>query len=160
MLKTGLIAVGFALAACGGSSGPATHFSATLSGAKEYPTQVTTSGTGTATYTTDGGSVDYTITFSGLSANATAGHIHVGSATEAGGVVVPFTLTGQQKATSATVTGNFAAADVKAGSTASTTIAVGDINSLLTAMRAGNTYTNIHTGNNPNGEIRGNNSPQ
>jgi hypothetical protein len=116
------------------------------------------SATGSATYTTDGGTVDYTVTWSGLSANASAGHIHVGSSTEAGPVVLPFTL---PKATSGTITGSFSAADVKAGTSPSgVTVNVNDMASMLAAMRAGNTYTNIHTVNNPNGEIRGQNKPQ
>lgn len=156
MLKIGFVAAALTLAACG-SSGP--DFTATLNSANETPASPhpNASATGTATYTISGTTVNYTLTFSGLSGNASAGHIHVGSATEAGGVVVPFTL---PAATSGTVTGSFAAADVKAGSTPSATITAGDLNSLLTAMRAGNTYTNIHTASNPAGEIRGQNTPK
>ena len=36
----------------------------------------------------------------------------------------------------------------------------GDYNGLLQLMRAGETYTNIHTTTNPGGEIRGQNQPQ
>jgi len=161
MPKSMLVAAALALAACGGSSGPATRFSATLSSANETPASPhpNASATGSATYTVNGSTVNFTVTFSGLSGNATAAHIHVGSASEAGGVVVgPFT--GVPAATSGTFTGSFTAADVKAGSTASTTITAGDLNSMLTAMRAGNTYTNIHTASNPAGEIRGQNAPQ
>jgi hypothetical protein len=158
MLKISFIAAAFALAACGGSSGPATHFTATLSSAGEVPASPhpNTAAAATATYTVNGTTVNFTITFSGLSGNATASHIHVGSATEGGGVVVgPFA--GLPTGTSGTFTGSFTATDVKAGTTASTTIAVGSLDSLLTAMRAGNTYTNIHTASNPAGELRGQN---
>src|SRR5919201_4060970 len=102
MSKTVLLAVALGLAACGGSSGPATHFNASMNSANEVPALTTQvpAATGTATYTTDGGSVDYTVTWSGLSANASAGHIHVGSATESGGVVVPLTIPASAQAPS------------------------------------------------------------
>ncbi len=165
MLKRSIVAAAFALAACGGSSGPATHFGATLSSANETPTPPApnAAGAGTATYTVgaDGGTIDYTVTWSGLSANASAGHIHVGAPTEAGPVVVPFTLT---KTTADTITGTINATNIKCTpdpcSTASATVHAGNMDELLAAMRAGNTYTNIHTSNNPAGEIRGQNKPQ
>ena len=161
-MKTALIAAACALAACGGSSGPATNFTATLSSANEVPAtqNPTTGATGNATYTVlDGGTaVSYTVTFSGMSSKPSAGHIHVGTSSEAGGVVVPFTIPAGA-GTSGTITGTFTAADVAAGTTPSQTIVAGDINSMLSAMRAGATYANIHTSSNPNGEIRGQNQP-
>jgi hypothetical protein len=105
----------------------------------------------------NGTTVNYTVTFSGLSGNATMGHIHVGSPTEAGGVVVPFIVPAQ---TSGNFSGSFTAADITGRSTPSTTINTGDLDSMLAAMRAGNTYTNIHTASNPAGEIRGQNVAQ
>jgi hypothetical protein len=159
MLRTGLIAAACALAACG-SSGPANSFSATLSNGSEVPPSPVpnVAATGNASYTVvDGGTaVNYTVTFSGLSGNATMGHIHVGTSTESGGVVVPFS---PPRATSGTFSGTFTAADVRAGSTASQSITAGDMNSMLAAMRASATYTNIHTTSNPAGEIRGQNQP-
>ena len=157
MLKRGFVAAAFALAACGGSS-PATHFTATLSSANETPTppHPNASATGTATYDVSGTTVNYTVTFSGLSGNASAGHIHVGTSTEAGGVVVPFTV---PAGTQGTFNGSFTAADVKAGTTPNQTIVAGSLDSMLSAMRAGATYTNIHTASNPAGEIRGQNQP-
>jgi len=159
MLRTGLFAAACALAACGGSSSPATHFTATLSSANEVPASPhpNATATGTATYTVNGNQVDYTVTFSGLSGPASAGHIHVGISSEAGGVVVPFT---PPPGVSGTFSGSFTATDVKAGSTPNQTIVAGDFNSMLSAMRAGATYTNIHTASNPSGEIRGQNTPQ
>jgi hypothetical protein len=160
-MKTAFISAAFALAACGGSSGPATHFTATLNNANEVPPapNPNPSGTGSATYdVVDGGTaVNYTVTFSGLLANATMGHIHVGTSTESGGVVVPFTVPAN---TSGTFSGTFTASDVRAGTTPSQTITAGDMASMLAAMRAGATYTNIHTSRNTAGEIRGQNRPQ
>jgi CHRD domain-containing protein len=161
-MKTALIAAAFALAACGGSSGPATNFTATLSSANEVPpTQnPTTAATGNATYTVlDGGTaVSYTVTFSGMSSKPSAGHIHVGTSSEAGGVVVPFAIPADA-GTSGTITGSFTGASVVGRSTPSQTIVTGDMNSMLSAMRASATYTNLHTTLHPDGEIRGQNQP-
>jgi len=157
MIRIGTVALALGLAACG-SSNPATHFRATLNAANE-PGGVTSSGTGAAEYTVDGGTVSYTVTFTGLTANANAGHIHVGPAGVNGGVTVPFTV---PRAPAGTFSGTFTAANVAAASTSDGGIGVdaGDYNGLLQLMRAGETYTNIHTSNNPNGEIRGQNQPQ
>src|SRR5205823_12729299 len=112
MIKIGTVALALGLAACG-SSNPATHFKATMNAANE-PGTVTSSGTGAAEYTVDGGTVSYTVTFTGLTANANAGHIHVGPAGVNGGVTVPFTV---PSATSGTVSGSFTAAHVAAART-------------------------------------------
>jgi hypothetical protein len=140
-------------AACGGSSGPATNFSATLSGANEVPA-ITSTATGTATFTLSGTTVNYTVTYSGLSGPPTASHMHVGAAGAAGGVVVPFS--GLPTTASGTFTGSFTQADIKP----QTTPVINTLDDLLVQLRAGNTYTNIHTTANPGGEIRGQNQPK
>src|SRR5207302_7491123 len=114
MIRIGTVALALGLAACG-SSNPATHFKATMNAANE-PGGVTSNGTGTADYTVDGGTVSYTVTFTGLTApaNANAGHIHVGPAGVNGGVTVPFTVPKDQ---SGTFTGTFTYANVAAAST-------------------------------------------
>ena len=159
MIRIGTVALALGLAACG-SSNPATHFRATMNAANE-PGGVTSNGTGTADYTVDGGTVSYTVTFSGLSANANQAHIHVGPAGVNGGVTVPFTSQ-VPHSNSGTFSGTFTAANVQAASTPDGGIGVdaGDYNGLLQLMRAGETYTNIHTTANQGGEIRGQNQPQ
>src|SRR6185437_16276517 len=78
----------------------------------------------------------YEITFSGLSAPATGAHIHApATATNSAGVVVPFSA---PPATHGTISG-----------TASLTP------DLVADIINGNAYVNIHTTNNPAGEIRG-----
>jgi len=165
MLRNGIVAVALALAACGGgSSAPATHFNSSLNAANE-PGGVTSPATGSATYTVigsvgytnTGATVSYTVTFSGLTAPATAGHIHVGPAGVNGQVTVPFSPPAQ---TSGTFSGTFSATDIKVATGGSVSVAAGSMDDLLAAMRAGNTYTNIHTSNFPNGEIRGQNQAQ
>ena len=159
MIRIGTVALALGLAACG-SSNPATHFRATMNAANE-PGGVTSPGTGTADYTVDGGTVSFTVTFTGLTANANNAHIHVGPAGVNGGVTVPFTSQVPHN-TSGTFSGTFTAADVGAASTPDGGVGVdaGDYNGLLQLMRAGETYTNIHTTANQGGEIRGQNQPQ
>jgi hypothetical protein len=166
MIRTGLIAAAFALAACGGggTSAPATHFTASLNAANEGG-GVTSGGTGTATYTVignvgytnSGAVINYTISFSGLTAAANNGHIHVGAAGVSGGVTVPFTNV--PALTSGTFGGSITASNVQPATGGGVSVAGGSLDDLLAAMRAGNTYTNIHTSTYPNGEIRGQNQP-
>jgi hypothetical protein len=137
-------------AACGGSSSssPSNNFAATMNGSSEVPA-TTSPATGSATFTVSGTTVTYTVTFTGLTGNPTASHIHVGSTTVAGPVVVPFK--GLPGATAGTFTGTFTQADIVVGASPSVTT----LDDLLTQMRAGNTYANVHSTANPGGEIRG-----
>ena len=126
-------------------------FAATLNGAGERPA-VTTPATGNATFvsSTSGAitTITYTVTVSGnLSGPVTAAHIHSGGANDpsgASGIIVPLTVT------STGTTGVLVA-----GAFTTTGNATTNIQQLLTAMLAGNTYINLHTAAHPNGEIRG-----
>jgi hypothetical protein len=125
-------------------------FEATLTGAKERPNPVTTEATGEATFTVDGQTVDFTISVEDLQ-NATAAHIHgPADANTATGVLV--TLFAGNPPVSVDdgtlVTGTFPSAQF--------TIKDGvSVDSVLTLMRNGLAYVNVHTSANPPGEIRG-----
>jgi CHRD domain len=144
---------------CGGSSSssPSNNFSAAMNNANEKPAPpVASTATGTATFSVSDTTVTYTVNFTGLTGNPTVSHIHVGDPTASpGAVVVPFKVT-LPAATSGTFTGTFTEADIV--TTASPLIT--NLNDLLTQMRAGNTYANVHTAANPGGEIRGQIQPQ
>jgi hypothetical protein len=129
-----LFAAVLALSACGG----ATH-TATLNGSSEVPA-VTTTASGTFEGTLDGTNLDVEGTYMGLSAAATAAHIHGPAAAGANGPVV-CTLTLTESATAGTGT-------YKGDCTGTSAPAVADLN-------AGMFYVNIHTAANPGGEIRG-----
>lgn len=124
---------------------PATEFEATLTGAAERPNPVSPSGSGTATFTLNdaGTAVSYSITVQNMTSAISAAHIHLGDASVSGGVVVALTT----PTNGGTVT----------GSVSSTTgLGLGvSFGSLLELMRNGDVYVNVHTANNPGGEIRG-----
>jgi Cu/Zn superoxide dismutase len=147
---TAALALVVALAANGQSS--KAKFGAALKGSSETP-PVDAKGTGTATFTVSGTSVDYKITASGLSGDATAAHIHLGPTTAAGPVVVPFPAKAFNNSGkgSVTISGSFTSADIKP----QTDPSIKNLDDLLAQMRAGNTYVNIHTAAHPPGEIRG-----
>ena len=154
-LREFVFAAALARMACGGSSSNATKFTATLNGASETPS-VATGATGTATFTVSGTTVNYSVTASGLSGSATASHIHVGPTTAAGPVVLPFNNINNGPGGSVTISGTFTSTDVVPQANPP----INNLDDLLAQMRAGNTYTNIHTAAHPGGEIRGQNSQQ
>jgi hypothetical protein len=138
---------------------PESDFSTTLSGAEEVPA-VTTPATGTATLEVDGDEIDYSIDVTDLE-NASVAHIHIAPVGQNGPVRLNLCGTGAPQPPCTSGTGVLAA-----GSNGTT---VGDpaisFDSLVSAIRAGNAYVNVHTsapgcttgqpGCNPGGEIRG-----
>jgi len=128
-----------------------TAFTAALNGANERPNPVTTAGTGFSTVTVNGGTGTYVVTFTGLSGPPAGAHIHgPGNANVAVGVLVNFPTAGTTS-TTGVLTGTFTAADIRS--------AAGQppisMDSLITLMRTGNAYVNVHTQANGGGEIRG-----
>ena len=116
-------------------------YTATLNGANEAPTPVTTTATGHAVVTVMGNLVSWKVDIDAAIDSMTAGHIHRHAAdSAAGGVQVPFTVA----ASGVGFTGTAAIG--------SATVA----DSIVLLMRAGRSYVNIHTKKNPGGEIRGN----
>jgi hypothetical protein len=148
--------------ACGDDdepAGPATSFTASLSGTNEVPA-VTTSATGSATLSVSDAQITYTINVTNLQ-NAVLGHIHIAPAGENGPVRLNLCGTGAPEPPCTSGTG------VLATGTNGTTVGAPPItfDSLLSAMRTGGAYVNVHTsapgctqgepGCNPGGEIRG-----
>jgi uncharacterized protein (TIGR03118 family) len=110
-------------------------FTVLLSGEAEIPA-VDTTATGLGTLTIEGSNLTYNISFSGLSGPASAGHIHApADATNNTGVIIPFTVA---SATSGTISGT-------------TSLTPDQLADIVNGMA----YVNIHTANNPGGEIRG-----
>jgi hypothetical protein len=112
----------------------AEDFTAKLDGASEVP-PTTSTGTGTATVMLDKATktLSWTVTYSGLTGDAGAGHFHGPAAAGANaGVVVPLTI---------------GPSPIK-GSAVLTDAQIAD-------LEAGKWYVNIHTAANKGGEIRG-----
>jgi hypothetical protein len=110
------------------------NFKASLSGAQEVPPK-TTDGKGDALATLDTKTkvLSYTVTYTGLSGPATAGHIHGPAAAGANaGVAIPFASAVSPISGTATLT-----------------------DAQMADLMAGKMYANVHTAANPGGEIRG-----
>ena len=125
---------------------------AVLSGTSQVPPNASP-GTGTAifVYTTATNSLSYSVTFSGLTAPASASHIHFGLPGTTGPVILPFTSPGPLPVTSGSFAGTLTAADLIPSPGAG----INTFADALTAIQNGQTYINIHSSSFPGGEIRG-----
>ena len=139
---------------------------ATLTGYEETPAAVSTAASGefTATISPDGNAIEYRERYGGLQAPVTQSHIHVGQLAITGSVVIFLCQTSAnpdptglapQCPQEGIVTGTITSANVIAGGTASQQLAAGDLAAVITAIRAGAAYANVHTQVSPGGEIRG-----
>jgi hypothetical protein len=123
-----------------------TKLKATLNGKSEVP-KTTSKATGKATFTiaSNGKSIKYTLSAKNLTGPVVASHVHFGKKGKAGPVIIPICPKACTLPKSGTLTKkNF----TKAAGVSSFAAAV-------KAMKAGNTYVNIHTKKFPAGEIRG-----
>lgn len=141
--------------------GQAHHFRAELRGRHEVPLTLSSAhGNLELTVNQMDSSVHFVLTYEGLQTHILFSHIHVGQPNVNGGVTVFFCDNTTPPHTSrscpenaGTVEGDFTAADV-IGLT-SQQLAVHDLAALLGAIRAKQTYANLHTMDSPGGEIRG-----
>lgn len=126
-----------------------TNFTATLTGAAERPTPVTTSATGTSTVTINdaNSTITFSVSVTGL-LSPTMAHIHVGGVDVAGPIALSLLATAPPVGsfTGVLATGTGTAAQIINGETFAT---------LAAKIRAGTAYINVHTVANQNGEIRG-----
>jgi hypothetical protein len=130
----------------------AADFLANLTGAAERPDPVTTDATGTAFFDVDGSTVRFRIEVEDID-NVTLAHIHNGGVDIAGPIVVElFNAAGTPRSFTARgvlVESTFTEADFEAAGGITT------LDALIDAMDAGTVYVNVHTTQNPAGEIRG-----
>lgn len=122
------------------TSGTSTSFAASLDGAQETPPIITTPATGTGSFTLNAAKTELTfnITVNGLSGLVTFAHFHKGAAGTPGDPVRALTFAGN------TATGTWTRTDSEPLTPA-----------LVTELEAGRIYVNVHTAQNPDGEIRG-----
>jgi hypothetical protein len=119
---------------------------AEMNGRAETPAN-TSGGTGTATFTLVGNSLEYVVTAKGLTGAATAAHIHVGKAGVAGPPIFTFAI----------ISGTATSGTVAKGSIDLSKPVMAGVSgdSLKTLLDNGNAYVNVHTAAHPGGEIRG-----
>lgn len=147
-----VLAFGVFAAGCEDDVGPEEieEFVATLNGANERPTPVTTPATGTATFSVVGGGILYRIDVADIT-GVIAAHIHgPAGPTVATGIIVGLYSSGATGAVEGTLVQGVAPAPAPGVS----------FDSLLVLMRNGNSYVNVHTSANPGGEIRGQIGPR
>jgi hypothetical protein len=110
-------------------------FTAALDGSQETPNLIITNakGTGWAVLRNDGSEIDYSVTVAGLSSNLTAAHFHNAPVGVGGGVVHGITFT------DSTSTGSW----------------TGFSDNNISELLKNRIYFNVHSTNNPSGEIRG-----
>src|SRR6266478_6967144 len=155
------VALAVATIAVAGDGGKSQFKADTLTGYQEVagPGTISTVGSGTfeASLNGAGDEISYTLTYNDLEGGAVlVAHIHFGARGFSGGVIA-FLCGGGGKpacpASPATVTGTITAADIVGP--AGQGIEPGAFAELVRAMRAGVTYTNVHSTKFPAGEIRG-----
>lgn len=153
-MRTTSLATALTLALCGAPGIARADFTAIatlLSGNQVPPHNTPATGLATVSFNSSTDSLTYNITFSGLSAPATASHIHAGGPTVNGPVVLPFTNQGPPSAVSGSFSGTLTAADLIPNAGAGINTFADAIN----AIETGNAYVNIHDSVFPGGEIRG-----
>ena len=141
----------FALLVSAQAQAQTLNFTAALSGGNEVPGVVTGSaGTATVSLNQATGVVTYRVDVFNMPVGTTGGHFHVGAPGVSGPVVVGFTVL-------ANISNDFGITGI-ASATDLVPRAAQGINSwedFLQALILGNIYVNIHSTNNPGGEIRG-----
>src|SRR6478672_132920 len=126
------------------------HFDAKLSGKNEVPPK-DTKATGTATFNVIGtDSITYTVHVKDMQM-VTAAHIHQGKAGENGPVLVKLFST---TTPSAMTNGELAKGTITATNLEGP-LAGKQVTDLISMIKSGGTYANVHTTANPMGEIRG-----
>ena len=134
---------------------------AKLSGFNEVTPKLT-NGTGSFKATINGGTLTYTLTFSGLSTDATMAHIHFAQRGVNGNIFLWLcdsvgkpgpAGTPHCPAAGGTVSRSVTAADIQA--VPDQNVSAGDFAGAIRIIRSGDAYANVHTTKFPGGEIRG-----
>jgi hypothetical protein len=150
--------------------GESLRFSSRLSSFNEVPPKAIGShGTFNATLSDDGTTLNWTLTWTGLTGPPSAAHIHFAQAGVNSGVmtwlcggpagnsdIMPKPACPQNP--SGSITGTTSAADIVQSNATSTTdlgVDLHDFAAFLRALRAGDGYANMHTARFGGGEIRG-----
>ena len=133
-----------------GASTQSKHFDAKLSGKNEVPPK-DTKATGTATFNVIGtNSISYEVNVKDMQM-VTAAHIHQGKAGENGPVLVTL----YNNPTPSAMTNGLLSKGIITATNLEGPLVGMQVKDLISMIRSGNTYANVHTTANPMGEIRG-----
>jgi hypothetical protein len=180
LMLLGMTLSTLAILSCGGSDddNDETRLQANLSAANERPAPPSPNpaGNGTAVLiiSDDEQRIDYTLTYAAVN-NVTQAHIHVVNSPDLAGPIILFLCTNVglganvpcagagpiptpqpcPQGSSVTITGTLTAADLSCKAATATSPEVLSFASAIGQLRAGNTYTNVHSVANPGGDIRG-----
>jgi hypothetical protein len=172
VLSLGLVAIVAVLPSIAFGDDGARDFHATFLGVNETPS-ISTDATADLSLHINGSgdtaTISYTLTFQGLRAPVTQSHVHFGQPAEAGGVMfflcgtaaIPGPAGTPTCPQSGTVTRTVTAADVIGPGTPPPAppggqgIAPGEMGRVVSAIRAGAAYGNVHSTSFPSGETRG-----
>jgi hypothetical protein len=127
------------------------RFITELTGFEEVPPVNNTSAIGVAEFKLGQDNIMYTVNVTDIE-NVTAAHIHSGQVGENGPIVI--TLLKEDTPTTAMTTGVLSEGNITATNLEGP-MAGQLLSNLISAMRNDQTYVNVHTQQNPNGEIRG-----
>ena len=118
-----------------------------LTGAAEVP-PVDPSGTGAASFGIRNRSeISFSVVVTGLTSEIVGAHIHIGAPGVNGPVIFPLASEGFSNSISGVLT--------ESDFTPAPEQGINTFQEAINAVLEGNTYANVHTTNNPNGEIRG-----
>lgn len=147
-----LVVGGVLLFGSSGADAQTIQLAATLSGGNEAPTAVNTGSYATATVTVDLGSRDvtYVIQVFNMPSGTTGAHFHVGGPGTPGPIVVNITVPAQ-------ISNDYTLSGTASASSLIPRLdqGIGSWDDFIQSLLGGQTYLNVHSNNNPSGEIRG-----
>ena len=143
--------IGFPISAFAGEEEQQERFITELTGFEEVPPVNDTSAIGVAEIKLGQDNIMYTVNVTDIE-NVTAAHIHRGQVGENGPIVI--TLFKKDTPTTAMTTGVLSEGNITAANLEGP-MAGQLLSNLTSAMQNEQTYVNVHTQQNPNGEIRG-----
>ena len=140
------VTVALAVAGCSGSTAPGERFFAVMTGLNVVPSDSATNAGGSANFTASGGGISYSVQVQNI-VGVTRVAIFRGDAGVNG--------TATAELYSGAPSGAIASATIASGTLVAANVQGISVDSLVSLMRGGHAYIQVHTQSQPNGEIRG-----
>lgn len=129
------------------------RYVAELSAANEVPANTSTAvGRVVLLVNKDATGAEYSVEVDGLSAGIQGGHFHRAPSGSNGPIVLSFFFNSSGVATNSVTPGT---TDLEINKAIARTITKEQLDAILSDLRAGNLYANVHTPTRPGGEVRG-----